>query len=131
MLLVVVFVLTSNVGIFVSFSFLANGEPVLHPIPQGLNNVLVYVYDGTAVVNGLTVQPKHIARFEPESSGESGGNSSTSTVEADSSEPAFLSLQAAPGAEVVEEDVGHGVGHAVKLMVFAGKKLHQPIAWRG
>lgn len=93
----------------------SDGAEVVHEIPAGLENVLVYVYDGEAVVGGERVPAKHVARFEPKNA-QVGGK---------------LTLQAAPGAPPVSEDVGFGTGHAAKMLIFAGKKLRQPIAWHG
>ena len=93
----------------------SDGAEVVHEIPEGLENVLVYVYDGEAVIGGEHVPAKHVARFEPKNA-KKGGK---------------LTLQAAPGAPAVSEDVGFGTGHAVKMLIFAGKKLRQPIAWHG
>ncbi len=84
-------------------------------LPPGLDNVLVYVYDGAAVVGGEAVPAKNVVRFEPK----------------DSAGPTVLSLQAAPGVEAVAEDRGFGTGHATKMLLFAGKKLNEPIAWHG
>ena len=87
-----------------------------HELPAGLDNVLVYVYDGDAVVGGQHVQSKHVARFEPKD----GGQSSS-----------VLTVAAAPNATEVQVDKGFGTGHAAKMLIFAGKKLNEPIAWHG
>lgn len=97
------------------FSLNAGGTPILHNIPAGLDNILAYVYDGDAIIGGEIVKAKQIARFEP----------------LDVAKGAALSLVASPDAAEVQDDVGHGIGHAAKVMLFAGKKLNQPIAWHG
>ena len=99
----------------VDFTLKSGGGAFEHEIPAGLDNVLVYVYDGSAVVGDESVPAKHIIKLEPK----------------DPSTPSTIRLQVAPDASEVAEDVGFGVGHGVKMLLFAGKKLNEPIAWHG
>ena len=88
-------------------------KAVDHILPPGLDNVLIYVYSGSARINGELVPDKHVIRLEPTEASRT------------------LTLQAADDAPEVTTDTGFGTGHAVKMLLFAGKKLNEPIAWHG
>jgi len=95
-------------------TLLSTNDQIEVVIPPLLDNVLVYVYDGSAMVNDELVMSKQVMRLEP-----SGTDELQRT----------LYLQGSGSAAT--EDKGFGTGHFARLMIFAGKRLNQPIAWHG
>lgn len=76
------------------------GAEHTHGIPSELDNCLVYVYRGDAIVSGERVSAQHVARF-------------------DAADPDVRDLTFVAGVE--------GMG----AIIFAGKRIGEPIAWRG
>ena len=97
-----------------------------------MDNVIVYVYDGAVQVGGEYVAAKNVARFEPGTAEIVDTETDAATVDdaaadkdgaktnGSSERGAVLTIQVAPDARTVDEDTGHGTGHAAKLMLFAG-----------
>lgn len=94
----------------------SDGNVIPFILPQSMDNALFYVYDGSALVNGEQVLKKQIIKLEP-----TGPSHSQRTI----------NVQALPTSKAVKKDEGYGTGHAARAMLFCGKKLNQPIAWRG
>ena len=88
---------------------LAPGKEFIHEIPENLDSVLVYCYDKTIAkdssVNGAPVQAASVVRLDAQKG------------------------QSVRGLHLV---AGSGDSLAgLQCLVFAGKKLGQPIAWHG
>lgn len=73
-----------------------------HTVPENLDNCLAFVYKGIGTICGAAVKPFTCIRFDATTANRG------------------ITLQAAAGA-----------GGGMSVMVFAGKRLNQPIAWHG
>ena len=80
---------------------LAAGKTLEFSIADGLDTCMVFVYEGTATISG----------------GHAVGTKSIALLDASSDDARRFELTA-------------GTGSAVAAMLFAGKKLGEPIAWR-
>jgi redox-sensitive bicupin YhaK (pirin superfamily) len=79
---------------------LPEGATVVHAVPRGMDNAMLYVFRGSVNVGGTALLQHQVARL-------------------DASSDAVRTVTLTSGEE------GAGV------MLFAGKMLRQPIAWRG
>lgn len=83
------------------------GGNYIHLLPQDMDTCMIYVYDGSMVVNNSEVAKlKDVVLFDTISSSDFGTKGFHVHVPADSSKGA-------------------------KAMIFIGRKLNEPIAWRG
>jgi len=81
------------------------GGSYVHVLPEGMDTCMVYVYEGNMVVNNSeSVKQKHVVLFDASSESHSKGFHMQ------------VPLDSTQGA---------------KAMIFIGKKLGEPIAWRG
>lgn len=86
----------------VDYTLSPNGQ-VVHVLPDIMDNCLLYVYKGSVTIGGTTISSQHCVRMNV---GEEGGSSRHFTI----------SSSIATGASII---------------LFAGRMLHQPIAWHG
>lgn len=80
---------------------LPTGASVRHAIPMGMDNAMLYVYDGAATVAGRSIAPQSVVVFDAGSDSER-------------------------GFELTATSAG-----PVSAILFAGKRLKEPIAWHG
>lgn len=81
------------------------GGNYLHILPQGMDTCMIYVYEGTMVVNKSDLaKPKHVVLFDAGTELDAKGFH------------VHVPVESTQGA---------------KAMIFIGKKLNEPIAWRG
>ena len=73
----------------------------VHAVPENLNTVVLFVYAGSGDINSTPVSPFTVLLL-------------------DASDPATRLVSLSPSA-----------GTTLKVMLFAGKKIGEPIAWRG
>lgn len=76
------------------------GASLVHEIPSGMDNCILFIYEGAATVAGQSVPRQTVIQFDADSD-------------------ATRSFQLTAGDE------------AVQAIMFAGKRLNQPIAWHG
>ena len=92
------------------------GTSVTHAVPEGLDTAMLYVYEGAGTVAGRAVGAMSVALLDASGS----GSGETRTFE--------LSADAATAGSSVFSGSGGG---KLCAMLFAGKKLKQPVAWHG
>jgi len=77
------------------------GASLTHTIPESMDNCMLYIHEGAATVAGQTIPPQSVVVFDASSDTERG-----------------FELAASPSGPVA-------------AILFAGKRLNEPIAWHG
>jgi len=100
------------------------GARLVHEVPAGMDNAILYVYDGAAALS-------------TGGAGESGGSSSsgsgggeTATVEVPHQSVVQFDLSSSSSGRRAFE-LTAGAAGPVSAILFAGKRLNEPIAWHG
>lgn len=83
--------------------FFGDSSSHIHTVPENLNTVCLFVYAGSGLVNGTKADPLSVLLLDA----------------ADSSNR-LISLSPSSSS-----------GSTMKVLLFAGKKIGEPIAWRG